>query len=154
MKKKVEPIERITVTEIDGQTVEAGQRLLIEGEEGAYSFRYLNPDGSLTCWGGVNQHESWRSFRAERCHMPGWVPTHDRDRSEDENTSRSSRYGAFELWALANQGETFTTQQLVDVSGFSSATMLKYLKTSLLFEPVKKGTWRVLLAEGTRNDVS
>ena len=152
MKKKIEEIIRITTAEVDGQQIEAGQRLIIEGEEGVFAFRYMNDDGSLTCWGGVNQHESWRSFRSSRCHMPGWVPPADPD--ADEKVSRSGRYGAFEVWALAHQGETFSTQQLVEVSGFSSATMVKYLKTSLLFEPIKKGTWRVLQAKGTRNDVS
>lgn len=152
MKKQLPPMERITVAEVDGVSIDAGQRLIIEGEEGNFAFRYVNPDGSLTCWGGVNQHESWRSFRPERCHMPGWVPALDPD--ADDTMSRSGRYGAFEAWAISHQGEVFATQQLVDVSGFSSATMLKYLKTSLLFESVKKGTWRVLLTEGTRNDVS
>jgi len=152
MKKRIEQIERITTAIVDGVEIESGQRLIIESEEGVFSFRYLNTDGSLTCWGGVNQHESWRSFRPERCHMPGWVPALDPD--ADDTMSRSGRYGAFEAWAIANQGEVYTTQQLVEVSGFSSATMLKYLKTSLLFESVKKGTWRVLLTEGTRNDVS
>lgn len=152
MKKQVQPIERITVAEVDGASIEEGQRLIIEGEEGAFAFRYANTDGSLTCWGGVHQHESWRSFRADRCHLPGWVPP--ADPNADEKVSRSGRYGAFEAWALSKQGESFTTQQLVDVSGFSHATMLKYLKTSLIFAQVKKGTWRVQSTEGTRNDVS
>lgn len=152
VKKQMPQIERITVAEVDGIEIQAGQRLIIEGEEGAYSFRYLMADGSLTCWGGVHQHESWRSFRAERCHLPGWVPALDPE--AEDTMSRSGRYGAFEAWAISHQGEVFTTQQLTEVSGFSSATMLKYLKTSLLFEPVKKGTWRVLQTEGTRNHVS
>jgi hypothetical protein len=152
MKKNTVEITRITTAEVDGQQIEAGQRLIIEGEEGAYQFRYLHTDGSLTCWGGVNQRESWRSFRPSKCHLPGWVPPADPD--AEDKVSRSGRYGAFEAWALAHQGDTFTTQQLVEVSGFSSATMVKYLKTSLLFEPIKKGTWRVLQAKGTRNDVS
>lgn len=149
MKKQLPAIERITTAEVDGIPIESGQRLIIEGEEGVFAFRYQNPDGSLTCWGGVNQHESWRSFRLDRCHMPGWVPALDPE--ADDTMSRSGRYGAFEAWAHAHQGEVFSTQQLVDVAGFSSATMLKYLKESLLFEPVKKGTWRVLNMEGTRN---
>ena len=149
MKSKTEAPVRITTAVVDEVQIDAGQKLIIEGEEGTFAFRYLNTDGSLTCWGGVNQHESWRSFRPERCHMPGWVPPVDEDSTE--KTSRSGRYGAFEAWAHAHQGEVFSTQQLVEVAGFSSATMLKYLKESLLFEQIKKGTWRVQNTEGTRN---
>lgn len=149
MKTKIEAPVRITNAMVDGVPIEEGQKLIIEGEEGGFSFRYVNSDGSLTCWGGVNQHESWRSFRPERCHMPGWVPPANED--SGEKVTRSGRYGAFEAWAHAHQGEVFSTQQLVDIAGFSSATMVKYLKESLLFEPVKKGTWRVKNMEGTRN---
>lgn len=145
MKKVLLP-ERPKTAVVDGAEIEAGQRLIVEGEEGGFTFRYVMPDGSLTCWGGVNQHESWRSFRPEKCHRPGWVPPLD----PEEHVSRSGRYGAFEAWASQHQNETFTTAELVEVSGFSSATMLKYLKTSLLFEPQKKGTWRVQDQGGTR----
>lgn len=142
---------RITTAVVDGVAIEAGQKLVIEAEEGIYSFRYLEADGSLTCWGGHNQHESWRTFRASRCHMPGWVAPTAGD--QPEKITRASRYEVFEAWALAHQGEVFTTQQLVDVAGFSAVTMVKYLKESLLFEQIKKGTWRVQSARGTRNDV-
>lgn len=54
---------------------------------------------------------------------------------------RADKYSEFEEWAEEHIGEQFTTEQLVEQSGFSHATTLKYLKTSLYFKPIKKGLW-------------
>lgn len=132
-----------TKSEVDGTVIEVGQQIVVEKEEGSYFFRYIGPDGSLTCWGGTKGHESWRNFRLDRCHLPGWRPTAVLDEENAEKTTRASRYAAFELWARTHQNESFTTSQLVEVTGFSTSTMLKYLTTSLIFEQVKRGTWRV-----------
>lgn len=127
---------------VDGTEVHAGQRLVIENESGAFYLRSVGRDGSLTVWGGVSGHESWRSFRCEKCHLPGWRPPVVPDAAE-EKPSRASRYDAFELWASTHRDEVFTTQQLADVSGFSLPTITKYLTESLTFEKIKRGQWRV-----------
>jgi hypothetical protein len=127
---------------IDGVDIEPGQQIVVENEDGSYYFRYLGTDGSLTCWGGPSGHGAMRSFRQERCHLPGWRPPVVEE-DGTEKTTRASRYSAFELWASTHQNETFTTAQLVEISGFSNATVLKYLATSLIFEQIKRGTWRV-----------
>lgn len=129
---------------IDGVEVTTGQKLVIEGEAGSYVFRHVSKDGSMTCWGGESQHESWRSFSADRCHLPGWVAPAKAEHQE-EKTSRASKYAAFELWAEANQGKTFSLVDLIAVSGFSAPTMQKYLANSVQFEKVKRGLWRVLI---------
>jgi hypothetical protein len=128
---------------VDDVAIERDQQLVVENEEGSFFFRYIGPDGSLTCWGGSKGHESWRNFRADRCHLPGWRPAAVVDAEVAEKSSRAARYSAFEMWAGAHQNEVFTTSQLTDISGFSTPTLLKYLESSLIFEKVKRGTWRV-----------
>lgn len=127
---------------VDGVGIDAGQRLIVENEGGAFHLRSIARDGSLTVWGGLSGHESWRSFRSDRCHLPGWRPPVQLD-AETEKPTRASRYDAFELWAGMHPDETFSTQELADVSGFSVPTITKYLTESLIFEKVKRGQWRV-----------
>ena len=131
---------RVTSTVIDGVTVERDQKLVVDGEEGVFRFDHVRSDGSVTCWGGVSGHESWRTFHFERCHLPGWVAPID---VAPVSGSRASKYQQFELWALGHPLEQFSTQQLAEISGFSNATMVKYLETSLFFEKVKRGVWQV-----------
>jgi len=54
---------------------------------------------------------------------------------------RADKYAEFENWAVEHDGEQFTTEQLIEQSGFSHVTILKYLKESLHFVKVKKGLW-------------
>jgi len=54
---------------------------------------------------------------------------------------RADKYAEFENWAVEHAGEQFTTEQLVEQSGFSHITVLKYLKESLHFTKIKKGLW-------------
>lgn len=61
----------------------------------------------------------------------------------DKPEKRKNKYGAFEKWAEEHRGEEYTTEQLVEVAGFSYQTTLKYLSESPLFLKVKKGLWRV-----------
>jgi len=84
----------LTNPEVDGAAIEAGQQIVVENEEGSYFFRYIGPDGSLTCWGGTKGHESWRNFRVERCHLPGWRPTAVVDEENADKATRASRYAA------------------------------------------------------------
>lgn len=54
---------------------------------------------------------------------------------------RAEKYADFEEWATSHEGEQFSTQELSEKSGFSSQTMLKYLKTSAHFTKIKSGLY-------------
>jgi hypothetical protein len=56
---------------------------------------------------------------------------------------RKDKYGTFEKWTEEHRGEEYTTEQLVEVAGFSYQTTLKYVSESPLFIKVKKGLWRI-----------
>ena len=47
----------------------------------------------------------------------------------------------FETWARQHEGEQFSTSDLAEKSGFSSQTVLKYLKTSTHFIKIKQGLY-------------
>ena len=59
----------------------------------------------------------------------------------DKTVNRRSQYRDFERWATEHTFEQFTTAQLAEQSGFSQATVLKYVKTSPYFNKVKKGLY-------------
>lgn len=59
----------------------------------------------------------------------------------DKATNRRSQYRDFERFAVEHTFEQFTTAQLSEQSGFSQATVLKYVKTSRHFSKVKKGLY-------------
>lgn len=61
--------------------------------------------------------------------------------AEQKPVKRAHKYAEFEDWAQEHAGEQFTTEQLIEQSGFSHATTLKYLNSSLYFTKVKKGLW-------------
>jgi hypothetical protein len=54
---------------------------------------------------------------------------------------RAEQYADFEEWSGDHEGEQFSTQELVEKSGFSSQTVLKYLKTSAHFTKIKSGLY-------------
>ena len=54
---------------------------------------------------------------------------------------RAEKYADFEEWASQHRCEQFTTAQLVEKSGFSSQTVLKYLKTTTHFTMIKQGLY-------------
>lgn len=56
---------------------------------------------------------------------------------------RKDKYGTFDKWASEHQGEEYTTEQLVEIGGFSYPTTLKHISESPLFVKVKKGIWRI-----------
>jgi hypothetical protein len=59
----------------------------------------------------------------------------------DKATNRKTQYRDFERWAAEHMFEQFTTAQLAEQSGFSQATVLKYVRTSPYFNKVKKGLY-------------
>ena len=58
---------------------------------------------------------------------------------------RKDKWGSFDAWTKDHQGEQFTTDQLVEIAGFSYQTVLKYVSESPLFGKIKKGVWEVLI---------
>lgn len=78
--------------------------------------------------------------------MNKFVATYLSGVSATENVKtekRKDKWSAFDEWTTEHQGEQFTTEQLVEVAGFSYQTVLKYVSESLLFTKVKKGVWEV-----------
>lgn len=65
-------------------------------------------------------------------------------------TKRSDKYDALLEWASDHLFEQFTTEQIVEVSGFSYQTTLKFLQESPTFRKVKKGLWEVRDADADR----
>lgn len=57
--------------------------------------------------------------------------------------TRKDKWATFEKWARGNAGKQFTTEELVDKSGFSYQTTLKYISESPTFLKVKKGIWTI-----------
>ena len=55
--------------------------------------------------------------------------------------SRRNQYHDFERWAQEHDAEQFTTLQLAEQSGFSTATIRKYLRTSRYFTKIKSGLY-------------
>ena len=56
-------------------------------------------------------------------------------------SNRAEKYADLEEWAAEHKCEQFTTAQLAEKSGFSTQTILKYLKTSQHFTKIKQGLY-------------
>lgn len=63
---------------------------------------------------------------------------------------RADKYDALLAWSKDHLFEQFSTEQLVEVSGFSYPTTLKFLQESPTFRKVKKGLWEVRDAEADK----
>ena len=63
---------------------------------------------------------------------------------------RADKYDAMLAWSKEHIFEQFNTEQLVEVSGFSYPTTLKFLQESTTFRKVKKGLWEVRDAEADK----
>jgi len=62
---------------------------------------------------------------------------------EEAPQKRANKWENFDKWAQGHRGEQFTTEQLVEQSGFSYQTTLKYVSESPIFGKVKRGLWSV-----------
>lgn len=51
---------------VNGYTLTPGVVFTVTGERGRFTFRKVNPDGSLACFGGTFGRERWRDFRPDR----------------------------------------------------------------------------------------
>jgi hypothetical protein len=54
---------------------------------------------------------------------------------------RKDKYARLERLALDNLYKEFTTQELVDVSGLSSQTLVTWIRANGYFRAVKRGIW-------------
>jgi len=72
-----------------------------------------------------------------------YIKQEEKAKAEKE-PKRKDKWGAFIEWANENEGKKFTTEQLEKKSGFSYQTTLTYVKTSPVFEKIKKGQYRVI----------
>lgn len=50
----------------NGAVLAHGDVFSIKGEYGKFEMRGINPDGSISCWGGRTGHEKWRAIRPDR----------------------------------------------------------------------------------------
>jgi hypothetical protein len=133
---------QIPTATIDGVEINDGTMMVVEGEVGTFKFKYVDAtDGSITCVGGQTGYGMWRSFKPERCHLVGWIRPRETDGDEPVTHTRSQRYAAFVNWARAHDGEQFTTEQLVEQSGFSYQTTLKFIDSHPNFNKIKKGLY-------------
>ncbi len=60
-----------------------------------------------------------------------------------KSEKRSDKYDAFIDWSKAHIFEQYTTEQLVEISGFSYPTTLKFIQDSPSFRKIKKGLWEI-----------
>lgn len=67
-----------------------------------------------------------------------------------KSKNRKDLWGAFIVWAKLHGSEQFTTEQLVEVSGFSYPTTLEYIKISPYFKRIKKGLYEVVEPDGQK----
>lgn len=60
---------------------------------------------------------------------------------DTRKVSRADQYKAFEQWASDHDSEQFTTDQLVEQSGFSYQTTLKFIDGNPYFHKIKRGLY-------------
>lgn len=82
-------------------------------------------------------------------HAKGAVPKSDESRGTSRPVKRKDKWSAFIKWAKDNAGKEFTTEQLVEQSGFSYPATLTFVKNEPLFVKVKKGLWKVSTASSS-----
>ena len=56
---------------------------------------------------------------------------------------RADKWKALEEWAKRNAYQEVSTEQLVEIAGFSYQTVLNYVKTSPYFRKIQRGRWEV-----------
>jgi len=62
---------------------------------------------------------------------------------ESAPVKRADKWKALETWAKNNLYHEVSTEEIVEVAGFSYQTVLNYIKTSGYFKQIKKGLWEV-----------
>jgi hypothetical protein len=67
-----------------------------------------------------------------------------------KKVTRADQYKAFDQWASEHDSEQYTTEQLVEVSGFSYQTTLKFIEGNPHFHKIKRGLYECRDAERRR----
>jgi hypothetical protein len=62
---------------------------------------------------------------------------------DEKHVKRANKWKTLEDWAKNNTYEEVTTEQIMEVCGFSNQTVLNYAKTSPYFKKVQRGRWEV-----------
>lgn len=60
---------------------------------------------------------------------------------DTRKVNRADQYKAFEKWARDHDREQFSTEQLVEASGFGYQTTLKFIDGNPYFHKIKKGLY-------------
>jgi hypothetical protein len=61
--------------------------------------------------------------------------------TDQKPEKRKDKYARLERLALDNLYKEFTTQELVDVSGLSSQTLVTWIRVNGYFRAMKRGMW-------------
>lgn len=62
---------------------------------------------------------------------------------EDKPVKRADKWKILEDWAKNKTYEEVTTEEIMEVCGFSNQTVLNYIKTSPYFKKIQRGRWEV-----------
>jgi hypothetical protein len=107
MKKQITfpTLPRSPIAHIDGKQIENGTTIIVDGEPGEFTFRYVwTPDGSLACFGGQGQYREWRNFPVSRCHLPKTKRKWKTERSEEQLVAMRERAMKARMARLAKKG--------------------------------------------------
>lgn len=63
--------------------------------------------------------------------------------NEPKPLKRADKWRALEEWAKKHTYHEVTTEQIVEISGFSYQTVINYVKTSPYFRKIQRGQWEV-----------
>lgn len=69
------------------------------------------------------------------------------EQGKQKPEKRRDKWGSFMEWAKTQDGKEFTTEQLVEKSGFSYQTTLNFVNETPEFIKVKRGLYRVSVAK-------
>lgn len=62
---------------------------------------------------------------------------------EDKPVKRADKWKTLEDWAKNKTYEEVTTEEIMEVCGFSNQTVLNYIKTSPYFRKIQRGRWEI-----------
>jgi len=71
------------------------------------------------------------------------IEVEELEQEKAQPVKRADKWKALEDWAKKNTYAEVTTEQVVELSGFSHATVLNYIKTSPFFKKIQRGSWEV-----------
>jgi hypothetical protein len=71
------------------------------------------------------------------------IEVEELEQEQAQPVKRAYKWKALEEWAKQNTYAEVTTEQVVELSGFSHATVLNYIKTSPYFKKIQRGSWEV-----------